>query len=249
MQSPRPQTCAHIPTSCLRLRLPPRRSQRRPFKSHHLQEASLTALASHPVAAVPLTVQATSLTGHEVPCTSSPESRLAGRGPPRPPSSDGDACQRLPSEVLAGRSVPSQAQSAPTTGACLRPSRKHPHGLTRPPPPQLSPTAAPTSRQASLPASPKAKCSQPPSLLCPRTRPPACLLPLDPTLVGSTPAQGEPSTGSWLTAHELIGAVDAVMERIALLLDEDALATGAPELVGQADGCRGRARAQRGCRA
>lgn len=54
--------------------------------------------------------------------------------------------------------------------------------------------------------------------------------------------------GSWLTAHELIRAVDAVRERVTLLLDEDALAAGAPELAGQAEGCKERACAQRRCR-
>lgn len=44
--------------------------------------------------------------------------------------------------------------------------------------------------------------------------------------------------GSRLTAHELVGAVDTVREGVALLFDEDALATGTPELVGQTDGCR-----------
>lgn len=44
--------------------------------------------------------------------------------------------------------------------------------------------------------------------------------------------------GVQLTAHELIGAIDAVRKGIALLFDKDALATGTAELVGQADGCK-----------
>lgn len=58
-----------------------------------------------------------------------------------------------------------------------------------------------------------------------------------------------PSAGSQLTAHEFVGAVDAVRKGIALLLDEHALATGTAELVGQADGCKEGPCVQRGWRA
>lgn len=44
--------------------------------------------------------------------------------------------------------------------------------------------------------------------------------------------------GLGLTTHELVRTVDTVGEGVALLLDEDALAAGAPELVGQANGCK-----------
>lgn len=47
-----------------------------------------------------------------------------------------------------------------------------------------------------------------------------------------------PPVASRLTAHQLVGAVHAVGEGVALLLDEHALAAGAPELAGQADGCK-----------
>lgn len=46
-----------------------------------------------------------------------------------------------------------------------------------------------------------------------------------------------PNRRSQLTAQELVRAVHAVGEGVTLLLDEDALAAGTPELVGQADGC------------
>lgn len=53
-----------------------------------------------------------------------------------------------------------------------------------------------------------------------------------------------------LTTHELIRSISTVGEGVALLLDEDALATGAPELVGQTDSCEGeRSHVQRSWRA
>lgn len=58
-----------------------------------------------------------------------------------------------------------------------------------------------------------------------------------------------PPVASRLTAHQLVGAVHAVGEGVALLLDEHALAAGAPELAGQADGCKEGPRTQRGRRA
>lgn len=40
-----------------------------------------------------------------------------------------------------------------------------------------------------------------------------------------------------LTTHELIRPISTVREGVALLLDEDALAAGASELIGQTDSC------------
>lgn len=68
--------------------------------------------------------------------------------------------------------------------------------------------------------------------------------------------QVPPSPPHWgscleaLTTHELIRSISTVGEGVTLLLDEDALAAGAPELIGQTDSCEGeRGHAQRSWRA
>lgn len=78
-----------------------------------------------------------------------------------------------------------------------------------------------------------------PDLLASENTDPVRFSLLDPNSEVEPPPRGgpPPSLGSRLTTHELVGAVDAVGEGVTLLLDEDALATGAAELVGQAEGC------------
>lgn len=51
-----------------------------------------------------------------------------------------------------------------------------------------------------------------------------------------------------LTTQELVRSIGTVGEGVALLLDEDALATGAPELIGQTDSCGDKGAVLRGGR-
>lgn len=51
-----------------------------------------------------------------------------------------------------------------------------------------------------------------------------------------------------LTTHELIRSIGTVGEGIALLLDEYALAAGAPELIGETDSCGEKGAVLRGAR-
>lgn len=65
------------------------------------------------------------------------------------------------------------------------------------------------------------------------------------------PHQTPPHQGACLkllTTHELIRPISTVREGVALLLDEDALATGAPELIWQTDSCGGKGAVLRGAR-
>lgn len=63
------------------------------------------------------------------------------------------------------------------------------------------------------------------------------------------PHQTPPHQGTCLkllTTHELIRPISTVREGVALLLDEDTLAAGAPELIGQTDSCGGKGAVLRG---
>jgi hypothetical protein len=51
-----------------------------------------------------------------------------------------------------------------------------------------------------------------------------------------------------LTTHELIRPISTVGEGVTLLLDEDTLAAGAPELIGQTDSCGEKGAVLRGAR-
>lgn len=136
-----------------------------------------------------------------------------------------------------GRSRTVDTQAKPGTCTCLLPRGPAPvplpagtpltHGL---PLPSAQLPSLLHSRKAPLPAS-KAKESRP---HCPQSASPFWTpTPRQNLSTGGTP----PSVGSRLTTHELVGAVDAVGEGVTLLLNEDALAAGAAELVGQAEGC------------
>ena len=50
------------------------------------------------------------------------------------------------------------------------------------------------------------------------------------------------------TTHELIRPISTVGEGVTLLLDEDTLAAGAPELIGQTDSCGEKGAVLRGAR-